>query len=249
MLNREREQEIVNIMKTAGGFVTVKHLCGVLYASESSIRRDLKALEGRGQVKRAYGGAELVNNFSEIVTFNFRTRQNVSAKRAIARKAAALVEDGTILFLDQSSTSFYLADALRSRSSLTVVTNNTEILLLLSDSSLRVISSGGYLSGENRNCLLGEDARRTFAGIYADYAFFSARSLSEEGVITDCSREEVVLRNAMLQNAGKRIFLCDSTKFNTRSPYRQCSLEDVDVLISEEDPGRFAACAPKLKIL
>jgi len=248
MLSKEREQEIVNIMKDCGGFVTVRHLCGALYVSESSIRRDLKALEARGIVKRAYGGAELVNGFSGIVTFNFRTQQNVIAKRAIAKKAAALVEDGTLLFLDQSSTSFYLAEALRSRSSVTVVTNNIEIMLLLSDTSLRVVSSGGYLSDENRNCLLGADARQTFEGIYADYAFFSARSLSGDGIITDCSREEVALRNAMLQNAQKRIFLCDSTKFDSRSPYRQCSLSQVDYLISETDAARFAACAPKLEI-
>lgn len=250
MLNREREQEILSILKTTNGFVTVRQLCESLFASESSIRRDLKALEVRGLVKRSYGGAVLENNFSNIVTFNHRTRQNSSAKREIAQKAAALIKDGDIVFLDQSSTAFYLAEQILHRSGLTVVTNNIEITMLLSNSKIRVISSGGFLSDENRNCLIGGDAQRTFAGIYADIAFFSVKALSADGVVTDCSREEVVVRDVMLKNAAKKVLLCDSSKFDSRAPFVQCRLEDVDILISEADCARrFAACSDKVKLL
>ena len=162
MLNKEREQEILSILKTKNGFVTVKQLCDTLFASESSIRRDLKALEERGLVKRSYGGAALVTNFSNISTFSNRTKYNISAKREIAKKAAALINDGDIIFLDQSSTAFYLASELMHRSALTVVTNNVEIMMLLSDSAVKVISSGGYLSDENRICFIGGDAQKTF---------------------------------------------------------------------------------------
>ena len=172
MLNREREQEILSILKTTNGFVTVRQLCESLFASESSIRRDLKALETRGLVKRSYGGAVLESNYSNIVTFNHRTRQNISAKKEIAQKAAGLIKDGDIVFLDQSSTAFYLAGELIDRSNLTVVTNNIEITMLLANSKIRLISSGGFLSNENRNCLIGGDAQRTFENIYADVAFF-----------------------------------------------------------------------------
>lgn len=233
MLNKEREREILHLLKDSNGFVTVKHLCQALYASESSVRRDLKALEQQGLVKHIYGGAQLVGGFSGIITFDHRTRQNVSAKRAIARKAATLVHEGSIVFLDQSSTAFYLAEELANRASLTVVTNNAEILLLLSRGSTKVVSSGGRLSEENRNCLLGGDACRTFENIYADIMFFSAHSLSPRGVIGDCDREEILVRDAMLRNAKTRVFLCDSSKIGRHSPYRQCALGEVDVVVSE----------------
>lgn len=250
MLNREREQEILSILKTTNGFVTVRQLCESLFASESSIRRDLKALETRGLVKRSYGGAVLESNYSNIVTFNHRTRQNISAKREIAKKAAGLIKDGDIVFLDQSSTAFYLAGELIDRSSLTVVTNNIEITMLLANSKIRLISSGGFLSNENRNCLIGGDAQRTFENIYADVAFFSVKAVSENGVVTDCSREEVVVRDAMLKNAAKKVLLCDSSKFNCRAPFKQCKLEDVDILISEDDRAQcFAAYAGRVKLL
>lgn len=235
MLNREREQEILSILKTANGFVTVKQLCDTLYASESSIRRDLKALENRGLIKKSYGGASLTSNFSGIVTFNSRTRMNVEAKKLIAQKAVKLIQEGDIVFLDQSSTSFYLANELMNRNSLTIVTNNIEILMLLSNSSLHLISSGGYLSGENRNCLIGGDAQATFENIYADFAFFSVRGISEEGLVTDCAREEINVRSAMLRNAKKKVLLCDSTKFGVRAPFKQCKIEDVDLVIREDE--------------
>lgn len=250
MLNREREQEILNILKTATGFVTVKQLCESLFASESSIRRDLKALESRGLVKRSYGGAALENNYSNIVTFNHRTRQNINAKRAIAQKAAALIKDGDIIFLDQSSTAFYLAEQIVDRSAVTVVTNNIEILMLLSNSKMKLISSGGFLSERNRNCLIGSDACRTFAGIYADTVFFSVKAVTQDGAVTDCDDEEVAVRNAMLQNAAKKVLLCDSTKFDGRAPFKQCRLRDVDVLISENSCGQhFAAYSDTIKLL
>ena len=250
MLHKEREQEILSILKMKNGFVTVKQLCDMLFASESSIRRDLKTLEEHGLVKRSYGGASLVTNFSNIVTFNHRTKHNINAKREIARKAAALVEDGSIIFLDQSSTAFYLADELTSRSSLTVVTNNIEIMILLSNSRIKVISSGGFLSDENRCCLIGGDAQKTFDNIYADMVFFSVKAIADDGVITDCSREEIIVRNTMLQNAKKKMLLCDSSKFGIRAPFKQCELTDVDYLISEGmSAQRFAAYGNEVKLL
>ena len=250
MLHKEREQEILNLLQTTNGFVTVKQLCEKLFASESSIRRDLKALEEGGLVKRSYGGASPAVSFSNIVTFNHRTRQNVDAKRDIAKKAATLVPDGAILILDQSSTAFFLANELMARNSLTVITNNIEIMMLLSNTRIKLISSGGVLSEENRNCLIGGDAQHTFDNIFADLAFFSVRAIAEDGMVADCSREEVLVRNAMLKNAGRRVLLCDSSKFGARAPYKQCGLEDVDYLISEGTAAeRFSSHWDTLRLL
>ena len=247
MLKNEREREIMHLMKAQDGFVSVKELCHKLFASESSIRRDLTALESRGLIKRSYGGAELLTDFTSVTSFAARSHLNVDAKKAIAKKAAALVRDGNILFLDQSSTSFYLATALLTRTKLTVITNNIEILYLLSGAGMKVLSAGGYMSPENRNCLIGPDAERVFSDIYADFVFFSAKALSSDGIISDCTREEVTLRYAMFKNAAKKVFLCDSEKFDTTSAYRQCSLREVDYLVSEVSAcERFRTLAPSL---
>ncbi len=250
MLKNIREREILNIIKEKGGFATVKELCTTLYASESSIRRDLAALEGKGSVKRTYGGAELVTNFSNVVSFNKRVHHNIDAKKAIAKKALNIVHDNSIIFLDQSSTSFYLASELIEKKGITVVTNNIEILSLLSSTAIKTICSGGYLSHENRSCLVGTDAQNTFGKIYADMVFFSTKSLSLDGTISDCDSEEVAVRSAMLKNADKKIFLCDSEKFPSRSPYTQYDIKDVHYFICENDRAKsFGELNKCLKIL
>lgn len=250
MLNNERKREIVNILKSREGFITVKELCILLYASESSIRRDLTSLENSGIIKRTYGGAELITSLSNVIAFNQRTNQNISAKKIIAKKAASLINDGDIVFLDQSSTTLYLAYEILNRNSITVVTNNIEILSLLSRSSMKVVSSGGVMSSESRSCLIGNDAEYIFKNTYADIMFFSCKSLSENGIISDCTREEILVRKPMLKNAAKKVFLCDSEKFNTHSAYKQCTLEDVGYLISESEQAKqFSSCNKSLIIL
>lgn len=39
----------------------------------------------------------------------------------------------------------------------------------------------------------------------------------------------------MLKNARQKVFLCDGEKFGTRSPYKQCTLSDINYLVSENE--------------
>lgn len=249
MLRSEREQELLQLLQSSG-YQSVRELSRRLYTSESTVRRTLAALEQKGLIRRNYGGAEAQEHYAQADPFRHRAKSNTEAKRCIGEKAASLVPDGSILFLDQSSTAFFLGEALLKKKHLTVVTNSLETAALLAGSDFEVIVSGGTLSRQMRMCMVGEDAQRIFREINGDFAFFSTRSLSEDGVISDCYREEVCVRKAMLENAACRVFLCDSSKFGTRSGYRQCTLEDVDILISEDSQAsRFSGYRDTLRIL
>lgn len=249
MLKIEREKEVLHVLMERGD-VSVHELSKVLYTSESTIRRILTTLEKKGLVHRTYGGAELAETPSHVPIFSDRAKENTAAKQEIARKAAALVQEGSIVFLDQSSSSYFLANELRNKKQLTIVTNNLEIASLLARTELQVYVSGGRLSREMRMCLVGEDAQKIFLEINADFAFFSARSLSEDGTLSDCDRDEICVRNAMLKNAKCRVFLCDSSKYGTTSGYRQCSLDDLHMLISDgKSAQRFAKHNKKLNVL
>ena len=233
MFKSERQSQIFELLNNKG-FVTVKYLSEVLFTSESSVRRDLAVLEQKGYIRRSYGGAEVISSGTGILPFNTRSYDFVAEKQKIATKAAELIKKGDIVFLDQSSTAFFLARAIMDKKGITVVTNNIEILNILSHSDITLIASGGTVSKANNNCLIGHNAAKTFEGIFADFVFFSAKSLSDDGVITDCSEEEIFVRNAMFKNSAKKVFLCNSAKFGSHSSFVQCSLEDIDLLISED---------------
>lgn len=232
MYQSEREREIINILKNET-YVTVKQLSQLLHASESSIRRDLASLENQQKVKRSYGGVELIKSLSSIVPFSARVHENIAAKKMIAKKAAQFIQEGAIIFFDQSSSAYFVAQEILKKRNLTVVTNNIEILSLLASSNIEVIASGGRLDNSNRGCLVGSDAQKIFTEIQADYLFFSGKALSKSGIVWDCNREEICIRNTMMANSLKKIFLFDSEKYGKSSGFRQCTIRDIDFLISE----------------
>ena len=249
MLKSERQNEIIEILNTRG-FVSVTELSALLYASESSIRRDLARLEERGIVKRSYGGAECILSGSHVLPFDTRNCDFVEEKNAIAKKALTLIKEGDVIFLDQSSTSYFLALYLRNYKDITVVTNNIEIVSLLSKTNVTVHCTGGIISKNNTNCLIGGSAQSAFERVFADVAFFSAHGSTSDGGIVDCTDEETHLRASMFKNAAKKVFLCNSAKLDRRAPFVQCDLSAIDVLVCEDASfKKFGDRYPRLTVL
>jgi DeoR family fructose operon transcriptional repressor len=201
-------------------------------------------MERENIVLRSYGSVELVKSNSRTEPYSQRAQHHIEEKRRIAAKAATLVKDRDIVFLDQSSTALFLAEELVQDKKITIVTNNMEILnSIYSLDNITIYSSGGSLAKPFKS-LTGEDAAATFRRMRADFAFFSTQALSPEGVIYDDVFAEVLVRQAMLENANKKVFLCDREKFDRFSGYRQCALNQVDYMISDvpcrEKYSRFA---------
>lgn len=245
----QRDSQILEILEQNGP-TSVHELCKKLYLSEATVRRSLSELANKGLINRTHGGAELRKTLNRASSFNNRVILNAAAKRDIARKAASIVPAGSIVFLDQSSSCYHLAEALMKKRGMTVVTNNLEIALLLSQTNFRIYLSGGMLNMDNRLCLTGEDAHSIFEEICADFVFFSTFSLSSDGIVSDVGRDGVNIRKTMFKHAKCKVFLCDSSKFDRTAGYIQCTLGDLDMLISEEDKSSvFAGRFPGLKLL
>ncbi len=248
MFKNERKNEILKILSTRE-YVTVTELSKLLYTSESSIRRDLVELEQETLVVRSYGGVELAKSNARSVPFALRLHSRIREKKVMAEKAAALVGEKDIVFLDQSSSALFLAQELFRTKKVTIVTNNLEILCAEQPAGITVYSTGGRVSGYRR-CPIGENATQIFSQMRADFAFFSSKAVSPDGVIYDNSLEEVKVKEAMMRNAAKTAFLCDSEKFEKFAGYKQCDLKTVDYLISEKDvPEKYIKLAPNTRFL
>ena len=249
MYKSERQSAILKILRQKQ-YATVEQLSKDLFTSISSIRRDLIEMERENLVLRSYGSVELVKSNSRNEPYSLRAQYRIEEKRQIAQKAASLVKDKDIVFLDHSTTALFLAEELVQEKKITIVTNNLDILgNIYSQNNITIYSSSGLVSN-GRHCLIGDDAEATFNRIHADFAFFSAKALSSEGILYDSNLPEVLVRDAMIRNAHKKVFLCDSEKYDTYAGYRQCALEEIDYLISEEEPNdRWHTHAPKLIVL
>ena len=76
---------------------------------------------------------------------------------------------------------------------------------------------------------------KALSDISVDIMFFSSQSLSIDGMISDSTEEENYVRSVMLERANKTVFLCDSTKFNTKSLYTLSSLDCIDYAVFDRD--------------
>ena len=65
MFLEERYEKIIELLEKKGR-VTVKELSQAFNVTEDCIRKDLRELENRGNLKRVYGGAMIQRNHSDI---------------------------------------------------------------------------------------------------------------------------------------------------------------------------------------
>ena len=107
MHSNEREKEIMNLLNQ-NDYATVEYLSQKIHISPSSIRRDLKKLEQKGLITRSYGGAELKNSINRQIPFFLRSHKNVKEKSIVAEKATALVKPGDVIFLDSSTSTYFM---------------------------------------------------------------------------------------------------------------------------------------------
>ena len=231
MYNLERQEQIMGILEERKS-ISVKQLSKLLYVSQPTVRRDLDSLCRQGKVQRTHGGVVLRKASDAEIPLMFREDQNNAAKKAIAEKASRLIHDGDVIFLDASSTVSYLVPHLKKFRDLLVVTNSPKTSMRLGEQNIKNYCTGGLLLSHSI-AYVGSETEKFIAGINADVFFFSSRGYTEDGHITDSSELEVAAKKAMLRNAQKSYYLCDSSKRDKKFAFNVCSVNDLAGIIDE----------------
>ena len=240
MYKCEREDEILALLNETE-YATVDYLARKMNISSSSIRRDLKNLEERGLVNRSYGGVKIADATGKCIPFALRSHENSPQKKQIAKAATRLINVGDVVFLDASTSAYFVAEQLPAIGGITVITNSVDVMSCLSRYDIKAYCTGGNLSAENKAVLVGGYTMDFLRNIRADVAIFSVQAVSSNGDFFDCYPEEVAARNLMMQNARRRIFLCDSSKWNRTSTFYQGNVRDIEYVVSDRDLNTFFA--------
>ncbi len=233
-MSKNRERLILEKLLTRKQ-ISVDELSKELYTSKSSIRRDLTNLEKHNFLKRVHGGAILIENgISDIrVPFALRELEQGDAKISIAKKAAGLVHDGDVIFLDASSSAYNLIPFLSEKKDITVITNGVKALQRLAEFNIKTICTGGKMFNASF-ALVGDEAYAILDGINADISFFSCRGMSEDGKLTDITDSENYVRQRMISNSKKSYFLCASEKIGRLFYHNLCTVNDITGVICEK---------------
>ncbi|MDO4521548.1 MAG: DeoR/GlpR family DNA-binding transcription regulator [Eubacteriales bacterium] len=216
--------------------VVVSNLSKLYAVSEETIRRDLDKLEQEGLVIKSYGGAIINESTSIDVPFNVRKNRNVVGKQKVADLVASLIQEGDHLMLDASTTSVFVAKALKTIENLTVVTNSIENLIELSDmTKWTVLSTGGKLKGEYLS-LFGTKTEEGLASYSVDKAIISCKAFDLERGFFDSQEEFSSAKRAMMRSAREVILVVDSSKFDQQSFAKIGDLKDITMIVTDKRP-------------
>ncbi len=228
-----RMRDIANRVDHLGS-VTVTDLAEQFGVAVETIRRDLRVLEEGGYLRRTHGGAvSVLDDDVGTPAFGSRQMQNAAAKKAMAEQAVAMVREGDVLMLDQSSSCWYLAQALPNID-LTIITNSIRIIFdLVQKPKVKVIAIGGEYF-EKYGAFLGVIAVNCVHEFQADICFHSCGAFHEDLGAWDNNELNAGVKKAMLRASRSNVLLCDRSKFNRTAFALVTPVERIHCMISED---------------
>lgn len=236
MLAIERRNAILAKLN-AQGKVIVTDLSREFDVTEETIRRDLEKLDNEGLATKTYGGAVANQNLNIDLPYNVRKRANVERKQKIAERIAGMINDGDYIMLDASSTAIFVTKCIAHRKNITLITNSIEILMELADKSdWNILSTGGSLKKGSLS-LVGASAERMIRGFHVDLAICSSKGIDMNMGVTDSNEKDSEIKRVIFAAANRKILAVDATKFDKRSFVHVCDLNDIDTLVTDEQPS------------
>lgn len=231
-----RRRWILRALRTSG-FVSVADLARDLGVSDMTIRRDLRKLEGSGEVRVVRGGVSLPHGSLHASSFVGRIDQNAGAKRRIASAACEFVEAADTIAIDAGTTACALAEALPDEFTGAVVTHSVPVVqLALAHGGPRVIGLGGDLLSESR-AFAGPMTVDNASRLRVRTFFLGAAAVDSRGVYVSADAERLT-KLALMNIADQVVLLADHTKFSLSEPVLLCGLDVLSAVVTDRQPPR-----------
>lgn len=227
-----RRDRLIHLLEMYGT-LKVESLAEELETSQLTIRRDLDILEEQGVIDRFYGGASLRREY----TGNIFSSTLVLHKHAIARRAAALVENGDTVFLNISSTALLVLRYITAKE-VTVITNNGRAIFSPYQSGVHVVLTGGELRSP-KEAMVGDFALNNLARVTASKCFIGCAGITEDEIMT-AVLQEAAINTAMLQHTeGAKYVLTDHTKIGRKQSFLTGEVREFTGLITDTETPRY----------
>ncbi|RWX76734.1 DeoR/GlpR transcriptional regulator [Neorhizobium lilium] len=240
-----RRNEILRLLEETGE-VMVEDLAKRFGASRETVRRDLSDLDAGGRIRKFHGGARAMKlNDTSLYENEFDTRmkERRAEKTAIARAAATLFPEGSVLFIDTGSTTIAFAHALAKKRNMTVITNSPQIAHILAQAEMRhhVYLVGGEVAAEGRETL-GAMATAQIAQFKAEHVVLTVGTITATAIM-DYDLRETEMARAMIAQARSITVLADHTKLGRPAVFQVAELSKVTRLVVDRLPDPEMAAA------
>lgn len=225
----ERRSAILEMITTAGS-VKIEDLPDAFSVSLMTVHRDLDTLVTQGLIRKTRGVATATPSTLSEASTEFRTRQNVADKYAVAAAVLQMIEPGQSVILDDSTTGLHLVAQLADRQPLTVITNFQSALdQLLNVPGLNLIALGGQYYPWCR-AYMGSLTLNALHNIRADVFIMSTAAVTD-GICFHQHHDTVLVKRAMFESARTRIAYLDHSKFERRALHAFGPLREFDTVV------------------
>ena len=239
MLVAERRARIMSEVRRRGA-ATIIDRAGELGVSAMTIRRDIESLAAEGLLEKVRGGATTQRPpQSTERCFDARAHRMAAEKRAIVRRAAALVEPGMAVGVSGGTTTWMLAQELRSVPDLTVVTNSMPVAELFARPdradepyTQTVVLTGGVRTPSD--ALVGPVAVRALEHLHCDLVFLGVHGVDLQAGLTTTNLLEAETNRALVAAGREVIVLADHAKWGVVGLTTVIDLQEVDRLITDD---------------
>lgn len=230
----ERRQSLSELLRKQPG-LRVPELARALGISEGTVRNDLNALESQGRLTRVHGGAVL-NERSQFPSSSFNTRYHneAAAKMKIARQAALLVNDGDSIFMDASTTVYYLARQLSEKQRLRVVTNGIDVARFMAENPTNMVILLGGTIGSDGSSVTGLLSEQALQELHMEKAFVSCSGFSLERGLTEVHLAGAHLKRKALASAQQVLALVGSIKLGKEDLTSFAALDQINQLFIDD---------------
>ncbi|MGW1891783.1 DeoR/GlpR family DNA-binding transcription regulator [Streptomyces sp. NPDC002004] len=246
----ERHRAIVHAARRTGS-VDVAALATELGVAKETVRRDLRALEEHGLIRRTHGGAYPVESAGFETTLAFRTTMHVPEKRRIAAAAADLLGDAETVFVDEGFTPQLIAEALPRDRPLTVVTASLAAAGALAQAdSITVLLLGGRVRAGTL-ATVDHWTTRMLAGFVIDLAYIGANGITREHGLTTPDPAVSEVKAQAVRASRRTVFAGVHTKFGAVSFCRFAQVSELEAIVTStglpaSEAHRYALQGPQV---
>jgi DeoR/GlpR family transcriptional regulator of sugar metabolism len=234
LLAESRRAAILEMLRASGAVsvTEVQHRLGV---SSMTARRDLAELANRGLAQRTHGGAVIPPISAHEDSFALRLESATDAKLALAEVAAGRVQPKDAVYIDSSTTSYFVARQLLDTGvELTLLTNSLPVMQMVAaqgSPNVHLIGVGGTLRPLTQS-FVGPYAMNTIRAHYADHAFMSVKALTSTGMMLDADQFEAEVKRTMIAQAQQSVLLVDRSKLSARGLHAIAPVSELELVLA-----------------
>lgn len=233
MLKNKRQTKILEYLDQED-YLKVSKASELLDVTEMTIRRDFLDLQELNLIERVYGGAKKVKNVSNQYTELSHIQKkelNVTEKKQIAEKAAALIKNDDVIFIGPGTTTEYIYDYIDVDSA-KIITNSISVFnRFKDDTKFDLILVGGRLR-ERTASFVGYFTRKWVEDIHVDKVFIGTNGVIEDK-ITTAEEEEGFVQQVVLNNSHERYVMADSSKFGVEAFQVVTTIDELTAIITD----------------